>query len=315
MKCPLCNKDRRRIITDSLRHGEKRKVYYCGSCQMAMLDDNRSEKDIKKFYEKEYRKKFKPKLNQPVIPKELFDIYSNFQGGRIKLIKGFLNRKMRLLEIGCSAGMFLFHIKDYVREVVGIDFDSKAADFTSEKCSSRVFDTDIEDADLNEEYFDIICMFQLLEHVKNPYEFLKRHAKYLKPNGIIYVEVPNLRDALIYAYNCPNHYRFYFHPAHLWYFTAKSLGLLMKKAGFDGRIYFTQDYNILNHMHWLSVDAPQADCIKGLSSPCLPLRDSLEWNKKQRLNNFIQRMDFQYKEMLKELGLTSNLSFIGRKRK
>lgn len=314
MKCLLCNKNTQKIITNRLRNGEKRNVYYCEGCEMAMLDDNRLDVDLKRFYNEDYRKKFKPKLNKVSTPQELFDIYSKFQESRIKLIKKFLTKEMRLLEIGCSAGMFLFHIKNYVREIVGIDYDSKAAHFASKKCSCPVFDTDIEDTGLNKQAFDIICMFQVLEHVRNPCEFLKKCEKYLKPNGIIYIEVPNLHDALIYAYNLPNHYNFYFHFAHLWYFTAKSLNILMKKVKFEGQIYFTQDYNILNHMHWISVDTPQCDCIPGLSLPCLPLRDSLESYKKEELNSFIQRMDFEYKEMLAKLGITSNISFIGRKR-
>ena len=314
MKCPLCNRDRRKVITDRLRDGEKRNVYYCKDCKIAMLNDNRSDVDLKRFYNKEYRKKFKPKLDRFSNPQEVFDIYSNFQESRVKLIKKFLTKEMRLLEIGCSAGMFLFHIKNYVREIIGIDYDSKAAHFASKKCLCQVFDTDIEDTGLDEQTFDVICMFQVLEHVKNPCAFLARYSKYLKPKGIIYVELPNLQDALICAYDLPNHYNFYFHSAHRWYFTAKSLKILMKKVKFNGQIYFTQDYNILNHMHWISVDAPQRDCIPGLSLPRLPLRDSLELHKKEKLNRFIQKMDFEYKEMLAKLGITSNLSFIGRKK-
>ena len=314
MKCLLCNKDTQKVIADRLRSGERRNVYYCQVCDIAMLDDKRSEADLKKFYDTDYRKKFKPRLNETSNPQELFDIYSNFQEDRVNLVKRFLTKEMRLLEIGCSAGMFLFHIKKYVREIIGIDYDSKAANFASKKCSCQVFNTDIENTTLKEQTFDIICMFQVLEHIKDPYRFFEKYKKYLKPNGIIYVEVPNLHDVLIYAYNLPNHYNFYFHSAHLWYFTAKSLKILTKKARFDGQIYFTQDYNILNHMHWISVDASQRDCIPGLSLPRLPLRDSLELDKKEKLNRFIQKMDFEYKEMLAKLKITSNLSFIGRKK-
>lgn len=314
MICPLCNKDTKRVISNKLRNGEKINVCYCKKCEIAMLDDKRSELDLKKFYDKEYRKKFKPKLDKVSGPSEIFDIYSNFQENRIKLIKGFLTKKTRLLEIGCSAGMFLFHAKRYVREVMGIDYDAKAAHFASRKCSCRVFSVDIDDTGLKEQSFDIICMFQVLEHIKKPLAFLEKCKKYLKPEGIIYIEVPNLHDALVHAYDLPNHHDFYFHLAHLWYFTAKSLGALLKKAGIGGRIYFAQDYNVLNHMHWLSVDAPQHDCLPGLSVPKMPLRGALEDYKKAELSRFIQRTDVEYKEMLVKLGITSNLSFIGRKR-
>ncbi len=314
MKCPLCNKNTSFVIANRLRMGEKRNVYYCKECELGVLDDKRSEAELKKFYEKTYRKKFKPKLDKVSTPEELFNIYSNFQEDRIKLIKKFLTKKMRLLDIGCSAGMFLFHIKKYVKEVVGIDYDSKSAHFASEKCSCKVFDVDIEDADLDDKMFDVICLFQVLEHVKDPYHFIKRIMKYLRPSGIIYIEVPNLYDALLHAYDLPNHQNFYFHVAHLWYFTEKSLNTLMSKAGFNGQIFFTQDYNVLNHMHWISVDAPQGDYLPGLSLPKFCLRKNLESYKKKELNAFIQRMNVEYKEMLARLKITSNISFIGRKK-
>ncbi|MFC1643982.1 methyltransferase domain-containing protein [Candidatus Omnitrophota bacterium] len=313
MKCLLCDKDTQEIVTKRLRNGEKRNVYYCEECEVTMLDNNCSDVDLREFYDKKYRKKFKPKLNKGSSPQELFDIYSNFQEGRIQLIKKFLTKEMRLLEVGCSAGMFLSHVKNYVSEIVGIDYDSEAARFASKKCSCPVFDNDIEDTDLDEQTFDIICMFQTLEHVKDPHKFLEKYRRYLKPKGIMYVEVPNLYDSLISAYNLPGHHNFYFHSAHSWYFTEKSLNILMQRAKFGGKIYFSQDYNIINHMHWISADAPQQDCIQGLSAPYLPLRDNLELHKKEELNSFIKRVDFEYKEMLVKLGITSNLSFIGRK--
>lgn len=315
MRCYLCGKRTNKVVTKELRNGERRKVYYCGACELGMLDDERSDNELMKFYNSEYRKKFKPNLSKGTDPGELFNIYSEFQSKRIALVKKFLTKKMKLLEVGCSAGMFLYSIKRYVGEVAGIDYDSRSVRFASKKCRCRVFSEDITQTELKDEKFDIICMFQVLEHAKNPHDFLVKYRDYLKPGGIIYVEVPNIKDALIYAYELPDHYKFYFHAAHLSYFSAKSLGRLMKTAGFKGRIYYTQDYNILNHMHWLGVDAPQGDCISGLSLPKLPLRNNLEKNKARQLNDLIQKFDREYKKTLSKLGITSNLAFIGRKTK
>ncbi|MDD3296569.1 MAG: class I SAM-dependent methyltransferase [Candidatus Omnitrophica bacterium] len=313
MKCLLCGENTKEVIADKLRYGEARKVYHCNNCGLGMLQDSRTEKELKSFYNRNYRKKFTPKLNQASNPKELFEVYSNFQSTRIKLIRKFLKKDMKLLEIGCSAGMFLFQVKKYVREVAGIDYDSKSANFASQKCSCRVFSDCIDNLKFKKEEFDIICMFQVLEHTKNPVKFIEEVSKYLKPKGIIYIEVPNLNDALISAYNLPNHYNFYFHSAHLWYFTAKSLLGLMRKNNFKGKVYFTQDYNILNHMHWISADGPQSNCLPGLSQPEFRLRDKFPSDKKKKFNAFIQKMDSEYKKILTELGITSNLSFIGQK--
>jgi len=311
MICPLCNNRAKQVLTQELRKNEKQNVHYCEHCDLGFLAEERTEEELKTYYQRQYRKEYKPNLDQEVNLEGLFRGYVDFQQERIRFLKPYCDKTKKLLEVGCSAGMFLFHAKKYVGEVVGIDYDSRSAHFASQKCSCPVFDADIEETGLREQSFDIICMFQLLEHIKNPCEFLKKYSKYLKPKGILCLEVPNLYDSLVYAYNLPHHHKFYFHRAHRLYFTAKSLASLMRKANCKGEIYFTQDYNILNHMHWISVDAPQSDCVPGLSLPSLPLRDNLGSDKKDELNSFIKRMDYEYKEILKKLGITSNLFFIG----
>jgi len=313
MKCLLCDKEVKTIIAKKLRGGEERNVYYCEMCGLGILDNEETESGLKDFYSEAYRKKHTPSIKKDSSPEDLFNVYSKFQSERINLIKGYLDKKSKLLEIGCSAGMFLFHVRDYVAEVFGIDYDLKSAEFASKICECKVFTDNIEKTDLNEGTFDVICLFQILEHIKNPIEFIKKIKKYLKPNGVLYIEVPNLHDALIFAYDLPNHYdNFYFHPAHLWYFTDKSLEILMEKLGFEGKVFFTQDYNILNHMSWINTDTPQPSCIPGLSSPFLPLRKSLGAEKIKEMNYFIQDVDVNYKKLLVKLGMTSNVSFIGK---
>jgi 2-polyprenyl-3-methyl-5-hydroxy-6-metoxy-1,4-benzoquinol methylase len=277
-----------------------------------MLAHPATEEELRAFYRRQYRKKFKPALHKPSQgPGELFNIYSRFQAGRVALIKKYLTKKTRLLEIGCSAGMFLSQVKPFVKEITGIDYDRASARFAARKCNCKTYDVGVSEAGFLAHQFDVICLFQVLEHVRDPLAFLGDIKKYLTPGGRIFVEVPNLEDSLIAAYDLPNHYNFYYHAAHLWYFTRKSFLSLMKKSGFTGEVYFSQDYNFLNHMHWLSADGPQADCIAGLAEPRLPLRAGLAGCKKKALQGFISRVNGEYKELLSRLELTSNMSFIG----
>ncbi|OGY62594.1 MAG: hypothetical protein A3G58_02880 [Candidatus Colwellbacteria bacterium RIFCSPLOWO2_12_FULL_46_17] len=312
MKCFLCKKQVYRVLTDELRDGTRRKVFYCIACQLGMLSENRSASELKKFYSKEYRTIGKPKLNQKSDAQELFDIYVPFQADRIRFLKPYLTKQARLLDIGCSSGMFLFHAKKYVKEVVGIDYDVAAAEFAAKKCRCRVYTEDIEKTDLPPKHFDIICLFQTVEHIPNPHELLTRLKMYLKPGGIIAIEVPNLHDALNYAYDLPLYHRFFFHASHLWYFTAHSMQKLMIQAGFKGEISYVQDYNVMNHMYWLHHDKPQDNCIPGLSEAALPLRSELPMYTKTELARFIRATDRSYKKELARLGITSNLFYIGK---
>lgn len=312
MICSLCHKNIRTVIAKELRGGEKSPVFYCSNCQLGMLGSPLSQRELKNFYDKSYRKTASPKLGMPTNPQELFEAAVSFQSDRLRLLKERFSKKKRLLEIGCSAGMFLWHARDYVREVVGIDYDSRSAKFASRKCGCKVYTTDIEQTDLKENSFDIICAFQTLEHAKDPVDFVRKYKKYLKRGGTMAIEVPNLRDALLYAYNLPNHKKFFFHASHLWYFTEKSLSRLMKSCSFKGSIYYIQDYNIFNQMNWVINDEPQPSPIPGLSEPFFNFRKGIEPQIKSALNNFINEANLAYKKKLTELKITSNIFYIGK---
>ena len=313
MICQICEKNTNRTIADTLRDGAKRKVFFCPHCELGILDSDKTEKELKKFYASQYRAIGKPKLASISNPKELFEIYSRFQDARLRLLKPYFNKNKKLLEVGCSAGMFLWHAKKSVGETVGIDFDSKSAKFAAEKCDIKTYITDITETPLRKNYFDIIAAFQTLEHVKNPIDFIGKHATYLKKDGVMAIEVPNLYDSLAHIYNLPNHYKFFYHSAHLWYFTEKSLLELMKKCGLVGKVFHIQDYNILNHMNWLLNDRPQQDCLPGLSAPVLPIKKTTAPKIYASLNKFIIETDKKYKNLLAKMKITSNMLFVGQK--
>jgi SAM-dependent methyltransferase len=293
MKCFLCKKDVNTILTNTLRDGSKRNVYFCEKCDLGILDNQKTQKEIRTYYKHIYRTD---------SPEKLFADFFPFQHDRLRLLKPYLNSNIKLLEVGCSAGMFLNHVKGKVKEIVGLDYDTKSAKFTEEICHCKVLSSEYK---LPKNYFDVICIFQTLEHVYNPYEYLSIILKSLKPNGIIYIEVPNLYDSLVSSYNIPTHAKFFFHQAHLWYFSKKSLLLLMNKLGFKGKVKFIQDYNLLNHLAWANTGMLQ-DYIAGRAQPHLSLK------KNEELNSFFVKIDKQYKQLLSKLKITSNIHFIGR---
>ncbi len=304
MQCPLCE-NKTTILTDTIRGNIKRNVYFCSDCDLGVLDSKKID------YSKNYRKKHSPILNKETNPKELFEIYKNFQDDRIELIRPYLSLDKSLLELGCSAGMFLYNIKDYVKEIVGIDSDIASITFTANKCKCFTASDLSTFKKISPQTFDIICSFQTLEHIENPIEVLKEIKSLLNKDGIIYIEVPNLYDALRYVYDLPNHNKFYYHEAHKYYFSEKSLLKLMDMTGFKGKIFYTQDYNLLNHLHWIDTDTPEKDCIKGLSKPSLPFRKDINDDIKEGLNNILNLCDRVYKEQLIKLGISSNISFLG----
>jgi len=116
--------------------------------------------------------------------------------------------------------------------------------------------------------YDLVCAFQVMEHVVNPVIFIKDLVRATKKGGTIFVEVPNLNDPLLSVWNIPSYQSFFYHSAHLHYFTDASLKKVAIDAGFISKniqIEYIQDYNLLNHLNWLTNGLPQETCHSGLA--------------------------------------------------
>lgn len=311
MKCYLCGNEDMTILTNKIRSGPG-KVFYCEKCQLGILDDRHK---IKKrdFYDNEYRKKFGPELNKTSEYSEIFDAYVNYQEQRVATVLPLVNKNSRLLEVGCSTGHFLYHIKKHVKEVIGVDYDSNAATYAHERCNCVTYGMDLLDTPLEEGSFDIICAIQTMEHVEDPLSFIAALKRYLKPDGWLYIEVPNLLDPLLSLYKNKEYHDFYFHEAHAYYFSPKSLMALMEKATLRGKIHYMQDYNIMNHIHWLLTHRPQPDCHAGLGVARLPSLDNADDRIRTELDEFMVNVDRRYKSILASHGYTDNMAFIGKK--
>ena len=97
----------------------------------------------------------------------------------------------KLLEIGCNTGKFLERISETVDDIQGLEFNEIAGAAARSK-GLRVANESIEDYSENHiEEFNVICSFQVLEHVTTVGSFMHGALRALKPNGRLILSVPN----------------------------------------------------------------------------------------------------------------------------
>jgi SAM-dependent methyltransferase len=97
----------------------------------------------------------------------------------------------RVLEIGCNTGKFLERVKEKSAQVFGLEFNPVAA-ATAKKRGLDVRNIDIETlAKEALESFDIVCAFQVLEHISEAGYILKACHKIIRPGGKLILSVPN----------------------------------------------------------------------------------------------------------------------------
>ena len=310
-RCYMCRNENVSIIRNKLRHNINRNVIKCNSCEVVYLEPR--EDDLRNYYREAYKTRYSGVIGGSLSSKENFRLSLPLQQGRINEIKHLISPATVALDIGCSAGFFLYALKDYVHDCIGIEYNEEDAQFVERELGIKIYREPIEHTDVPHESFDLITLFQVLEHIEDPLGFLKTVSKYLKPDGYICIEVPNIGDALISIYHVESYADFWFREPHVFYFSPRTLLMLLEKSGFTGIVKTTQNYSILNHMNWIMKGEPQPDFSVGKGEPKLLDGDTVDNGIAAELNLWIQRMDKEYKEFLTKHGLGENVLYIGQK--
>ena len=311
MNCYLCNKNKLKIIRTRIRNNIIRNVYQCQNCKIVYLEPNAE--DYSKYYESEYRKSYSPNIGKELNSQEIFNTYLPIQKERIDKIKHILKPEMKVLDIGCSAGHFLYAIKGYVKECLGIELNKENAQFANSTLGIKVFDSPIEKTAIPKHYFDIITIWQVLEHVNDPRKFLAIISNYLSPNGYLCIEVPNINDALLSLYKMEAYAEFWYREPHVFYYSPETLEMLLDQVGFTGEIQTTQEYNIINHINWILNGEPQKSYNVGTTDPEPINNESIDPKVKDEVNRWFITINNQYKLLLEKLKFGENILCIGKK--
>ena len=165
-------------------------------------------------------------------PAKLASDYADVRFEReLRLLHEFCPRGA-VLDVGCGSGGFLFQLKkrwpaDY--EILGTDVSGGPLDY-AESRGVAVLRGDFLEQDFAGRKFDAVTLWAVAEHLAEPKKFLVQIHAALKPGGMCFVLVPNLRSLAVRLLGVK--YR-YVYTQHLNYFSAATLGRLGECAGFE----------------------------------------------------------------------------------
>lgn len=120
-------------------------------------------------------------------------INQNFYQKYIAFIKKYLsNKKNKFLDVGCGNGNVLFVLsnKGY-KNIFGCEISTLFVKASQKKGLKQIYKFNGKTLPFNNNHFDVIGSFGVLEHVKNPLSFLSEQVKKTKKNGFIIVVCPN----------------------------------------------------------------------------------------------------------------------------
>ena len=236
--CMICNQNK--VVADFPFNLYQ--VYACGNCGFRWLDPQPTDLELSEIYSDQY---FLDEGNA-----EITEIVNKLKLATAGLYLEQLIREissspneMSLLEIGCGMGDFLLDAQSRGFHVSGLEVTDHLVEFTNRRLGvSSVQKGFIETSTFQKESFDIVAFFDVIEHVRNPVDFLTRVNGLLKKSGKVYIVTPSLDSwsAKLLGKNWME-----YKVEHLSYFNKKAITLLLEEMGFH-KIKFQPNYKILN---------------------------------------------------------------------
>lgn len=295
----------------TLRDGRSAKLWVHSDTGHGILDKE-FWPSSENYYQEEYRTEASSESDgSKVCPSTHKAIYESLNKRQFEQFSNLLSPETKYLEIGCSFGGVLGLVaKSGIAQTHGVEPNFEDAAFTQEQHPNAcVFNSSLEEAKLEENSYDIITCFEVLEHIANPLSFLQKASSLLKPGGRINLEVPNHRDVLLTCYQSTAYQQFYYHKAHIHYFTQLSIEKLFEMAGFEGKALSFLMYPFFNNVFWAQNNTPQGNAAAALE----PLRPNEGQSEDEKaISDFFSKTEAEYETLVNKRMLGDCLVYQGR---
>lgn len=202
-------------------------LHECAACGFVTADLNLSEDELRSMYGADY---FHGDEYADYVA-EAPELRENFRR-RLQTLLTYLppSERGRLYEVGAAYGFFLAEARSSFDHVSGIDISEAAAQHARDEVGVDVVAADYL-AQQQPEPVDVVCMWDTIEHLAQPREFVEKAARDLRPGGLLALTTGDI-DSLN-ARLRGRRWRMIHPPTHLHYFSRRTLVRLLDDAGFD----------------------------------------------------------------------------------
>lgn len=181
--------------------------------------------------------------------------------------KFIIGKSGKLLDVGCGLGYFVKYISAFLDwDIFGYEISEPAVNYAKNNLGLKnIFCGRVEDSGFSEKYFDVIALWDVIEHIPNPKPLLSYLKNILKDDGILFIHTPNVKiqlpkakiKKLLFGKKEGGHYLEA--KDHINIYSTKTIKRLLKQAGF-GNVKFI-------HLHPIqSVSGSKSVLKKGLKN-------------------------------------------------
>jgi len=224
--CPLCGSFQKTKVYPKYYP----RLVRCLSCGLIYTNPRLNKENLGQLYTKEYFQND----NSSIFG------YQNYLADENKIRKTFARRlktieKIKkvgfLLDIGCAMGFFMDEAEKRGWKTKGIEISEFAATFAEKNLGLDVMRGNIQEVNLPQNSFDLVILWDVIEHLDNPLVCLKKIHLALKKDGLLVFSTPNISS--IPAKLTRHRWVGYkLSDEHLTYFSPETISLLCQKTGF-----------------------------------------------------------------------------------
>lgn len=231
--CPLCEEQvSANIILLNLKsriEKDKRRYHIvkCQNCGLAFCNPVPNLELIADFYSREQPKHSLRDISMSSMTNQVFNRY------RMRSVLEQFPSQGSVLDFGCGSGLFLHEMKQLGFDITGIEFNEATAEVARRLVGKTKIITHNWETALAGRKFDVVTIWHVLEHIGQPIRLLKSCRTFLKPTGLLVVEVPNWHSIVRRLFK--SSYYDIGVPVHLTFYSWQTLTKALNKSGFTIR--------------------------------------------------------------------------------
>ena len=190
----------------------------CNSCDAVFVNPIPSTKQLGQYYSSTYYNK--PRLLTNFLQFLRKRKFANLKPGKI-------------LDIGCGSGSFLLAMNSIGWACYGTEISKSSHEFLKNVQLSdiKIYNCFLPDASFKANFFDLVTLWHVLEHLQDPPTYLAHVKKIMKKDGLLMIAVPNSASIGFKLWWC--NWLQLDVPRHIFHFNPSSLTKLLHKSGFE----------------------------------------------------------------------------------
>ncbi len=234
-KCAICNKNNESPIAKAKNtHGsycisdEEFNLVKCKKCGLVYVNPRPIEEEIHSYYSDNYylsKGSIKSKIEKFILR----PYYMSLKRAHIKQFK----KKGKILDIGCGGGDFINLLPKNNWEVYGIEPNQTGFNLSSDGNNKKmnIYDKKLLSCKFPDNYFDVITMWHVFEHIHKPNKELQEIKRVLKDDAIFILAVPNIKS---FGFKiCKEHWFHLDAPRHLYHYDSATIRKILDNNKFE----------------------------------------------------------------------------------